>query len=97
MSTYNRGNMKRIGWLSIFVLALYATVAFAADVHLHDAKDHSALHCQLCQVSNLSVTQTVALHTSPGMVELGILALVQKPLSLTDTVAASFGRAPPLS
>lgn len=89
--------MKRIGWLSILLLALYATVAFAADVHLHSGNDQSALHCQLCQLSNLSVTQTVALHASPGMIELGVLTQLQKPFSLADAVQASAGRAPPLS
>jgi hypothetical protein len=89
--------MKRLGWLSIFVLTLYATVAFAADVHLHSGNDQSALHCQLCQISNLSVTQTVALHASPQIVDLGILIQHQKQFSAMETVHASFGRAPPLS
>ena len=89
--------MKRIGWLSILLLALYASVVFAADVHLHAGKDQSALHCQLCQVSNLSVTQTVALHASPGLIELGILAEKHQLFVVPSEIKDSFGRAPPLA
>lgn len=97
MSTYNRANMKRIGWLSILLLALYASVVFAADVHLHAGKDQSALHCQLCQISNLSVTQTIALHAAPGIIELGILSESRKLFEVPCRINVSFGRAPPLS
>ena len=95
--TYNRQNMKRLKWLSVLLLVLYVAVGFVADVHLHAGKDQSSLHCQLCQVSNLSVTQTVALHASPGIVELGILTEFQKQFPVTYTVQTAFGRAPPLS
>jgi hypothetical protein len=89
--------MKRLGWLSILMLALYVAVVFAADVHFHDEKDHSALHCQLCQISNISLIQAHAPHSSPGTIELGILTEFRTCFSPPDTAPASFGRAPPLS
>gem|GEM_PF-3456913 len=89
--------MKRLRWLSVLLLVLYVFIAFAVDIHVHDGKDQSALHCQLCQISNLSLTQTFAPHCSPGIVDLGVFNELQKPLFVPNTIRASFGRAPPLS
>jgi hypothetical protein len=89
--------MKGFRRLGVFLLILYAAVILAAGLHIHSGKDQGALHCQLCQVSNLSLTQTVAPHCSPGLIPLGILGESHKTLTARETLTASFGRAPPLS
>jgi len=89
--------MKHFRRLGIFLLVLYTAVFLAAGLHVHAGKDQDALHCQLCQISNVSLTQTFAPHCSPGSVELGIFSESQKTLPFSEEIHASFGRAPPLS
>jgi hypothetical protein len=89
--------MNRFRKLAIFLLVLYTAVVFAAGLHVHAGSDQSALHCQLCQITNVSLIQTFVPHCTPGTIQLGLITSSQTFEHIADAGEESSGRSPPLS
>jgi len=52
--------MKRFRLLAIAVLALYAALLMGTSLHVHPGTSTLNPDCQLCQISNTPLAQTVA-------------------------------------